>query len=293
MNALTRQRAIAKTRSWTAVRYYASSINTVNQDEVDRFSALSKQWWNPKGEYRVLHQMNPTRIHFLRERLGLQPADPYPLRGKSILDIGCGGGLFAESLTRLGGNVLAVDATFDNVQMAKLHASQDPDLSMNPRRQPGSLEYRHTTAEELASNPKLAGSFDLVTCMEVLEHVDQPSSFLRVLNQLLKEPTSSNGLSTPGGQLFMSTISRTPLSYFLTVFVAEDLLRIVPKKTHTWDKFVRPDELESFASLNLGLVDTEIRGTIYIPWEGRWRLADSSQQWAAKANYFFAATRGQ
>ncbi|KAJ7066959.1 S-adenosyl-L-methionine-dependent methyltransferase [Mycena amicta] len=264
------------------------SASTVNAAEIAHFSRLSSQWWDETGEFSFLHQMNPVRIRFIREKLVETARDQQPLfqesaalYGLDVLDVGCGGGLLSESLARLGASTLGVDASEANIRIAQLHASQDPALS--------GLSYVHTPAEALLQDPK---RYDVVCSMEVLEHVDNPSAFLNTCAELVK----------PGGHLFLSTISRTPLAYFLTIFMAEDVLRKVSKGTHTHSKFIRPEELTKFfRSKSAPWVDVgqdppprtqaEVRGMVYNPLSSSWILAPRGAWGAAGCNYLFWARK--
>ncbi|KAJ7150340.1 S-adenosyl-L-methionine-dependent methyltransferase [Mycena filopes] len=265
------------------------SSSSVNPEEIAHFSRLSTEWWNEAGEFSFLHKMNPVRMRFIREKLlevarDEEPAFEAPtfgmLKGLDVLDVGCGGGLLSESLARVGANTLGVDASASNISIAQLHAAQDPGL--------GSLSYLHTPAEALLVNTK---RYDVVCSMEVLEHVDNPPAFLDTCSQLLK----------PGGHLFLSTISRTALAYFLTIFIAEDVLRKVSRGTHTHAKFVRPEELVAFfrqyPKAGSPWVDAgwgsptrtqaEVRGLVYNPLAGGWLLAPRGAWGAAECNYVF------
>ncbi|KAJ7756431.1 S-adenosyl-L-methionine-dependent methyltransferase [Mycena maculata] len=279
----------------TCSRVVASSrysTSTVNPAEIAHFSRLSSQWWDEAGEFSFLHQMNPVRGRFIREKLlevarDEQPALSEPssslLKGLDVLDVGCGGGLLSESLARLGAKTLGVDASEANISIAKLHAAQDPGLSSST-----TLSYLHTPAEVLLSDTK---RYDVVCSMEVLEHVDNPPAFLDTCAQLVK----------PGGHLFLSTISRTALAYFLTIFMAEDVLRKVARGTHTHAKFVTPEELTAFfrayPKTGSPWVDAgrgpptrtqaEVRGLVYNPLGARWILAPRGAWGAAECNYIF------
>ncbi|TFK73752.1 ubiquinone biosynthesis O-methyltransferase [Pluteus cervinus] len=286
--------------------------STVNNAEIAHFSKLSAHWWDEHGEFAFLHKMNPARVQFIQQKLKEihhddHPGTPAPsnsLKGLDALDIGCGGGLLSESLARLGANTLGIDASESNISIASHHASHDPKLSR-------SLEYQHTTSESLLDHPK---RYDIVCSMEVLEHVNNPALFLDTCAQLVK----------PGGHLFLSTIARTPLSDFLTIFLAEHVLRKVTVGTHTHSKFINSTELVSFfqkyprskpktesgsssGELSTSPSDTdtvpwisphspanepmrtqaEIRGLIYNPLQANWYLAPRGAWAAAECNYLF------
>jgi len=210
------------------------------------------------------------------------------LEGMDVLDVGCGGGILSESLTRLGANTLAIDASAENIHVATCHATADPQLA--------SLSFRHALAETLVQEPK---RFDVVCSMEVIEHVDNPAAFLRSCAELVK----------PGGHLFLSTVARTPLSYLLTILAAEKVFRLVEPGTHTFSKFVNPAELVGFFAKPLapdsrpwisrtyahGLptrVEAEVRGIVYLPWRGDWALAPrATTPWSTQSNYLFWVRR--
>ncbi|KAF8928963.1 ubiquinone biosynthesis O-methyltransferase [Dissophora ornata] len=243
-----------------------STIYTVNKDEIAKFAAMSDEWWAPQGPFKMLHLMNPPRIRYIRNRLeasgaisGAESNKRFPLQGLRILDVGCGGGLLSESLARLGAQVTGLDASVENVQMAMIHAMKDPLLNGGG---PGSIEYRHQTAEQLA---KEGLQFDVVCSLEVIEHVDNPAGFLKVLGELIK----------PNGDLMLSTISRTPLSYFLTIFCAEHVMRMVPVGTHHWSKFITPDELRAGVEDLAKCQVQNIQGIGFSPLSGQWELTRS------------------
>lgn len=278
---------------------------TINASEIAHFSRLSSQWWDEQGEFAFLHRMNPVRVQFIKDKLlevsreGGEEGMPSStiLRDLDVLDVGCGGGLLSESLARLGAKTLGIDASESNVKIATLHASADPKLKH--------LNYVNAPAELLLESPK---RYDVVCSMEVIEHVDNPASFLSTCAELVK----------PGGHLFLSTISRTPLAYFLAIFLAEDVLRKVSRGTHTYSKFIKPTELVSFfqkyRSPTSKLVDqqylehftlpkawispesspaspprteAEVRGLIYKPLQGKWTLAPRDAWAATDASYIF------
>ncbi|KAF9206567.1 Hexaprenyldihydroxybenzoate methyltransferase, mitochondrial [Haplosporangium sp. Z 27] len=252
-------------------------IHTVNKDEIAKFAAMSDEWWAPQGPFKMLHLMNPPRVRYIRKRLeasgtisntvnkgnsdqGNPSSDRFPLQGLSVLDVGCGGGLLSEALARLGARVTGLDASIENIQMARIHSKKDPLLTGGG---PGSLEYRHQTAEKLLEEGR---QFDVVCSLEVIEHVDNPADFLRVLGQLLK----------PDGDLILSTISRTPFSYLVTVLFAEHLLRMVPVGTHHWSKFITPDELKAGVQDLAKCQVLNIQGIGFNPLSGQWELTKGS-----------------
>ncbi|KAF8159435.1 S-adenosyl-L-methionine-dependent methyltransferase [Crassisporium funariophilum] len=289
------------------------SHGSVNSDEIAHFSKLSSEWWDEQGEFSFLHKMNPVRMQFIRDKLLEVARDENPyaeleggnvLKGLDVLDVGCGGGLLSESLARMGANTLGIDASEANIAIATLHSAADPKLSSSVSG-PSSLSYLHAPAETLLTQRK---RYDVVCSMEVLEHVDNPSAFLSTCAELLK----------PGGHLFLSTISRTPLAYALTILVAEDILRKVTSGTHTYSKFVKPSELvqyfrdyrsPSLANLDsvthehslasrpwistpkfstyLPRLEAELRGLVYNPLQGRWHLAPRDSWGALECNYLF------
>ncbi|CAG8832783.1 29166_t:CDS:2, partial [Gigaspora margarita] len=223
----------------------SSQYSTINEPEILKFSQLAKEWWSPNGPVKLLHSMNPLRVSYIRQQLskynkeklkkgqesGYETISAYddqiPFKDLRILDIGCGGGVLSESLVRLGASVVGADASLENVQIARLHARKDPSLYSGP----GILEYECITAEKLLEKKE---SFDIVCAMEIIEHVNHPVEFLKACAGLVK----------PGGHLFLSTISRTPLSYILTILLAERIFRIVPNETHNFNNYLRPNELQ-------------------------------------------------
>ncbi|GAA5978223.1 hypothetical protein JCM11641_001140 [Rhodosporidiobolus odoratus] len=272
----------------------ASGTNTISDSEIAFFSSLSAEWWNPKGEFGLLHRMNPARIQCLRDELLKERELPTArwLEGKDVLDVGCGGGIFAESLARLGATTLAIDASASNVTVAQTHAALDPSLHVfnspiparfSPSSPSGNasstLEYRHCAAEDLVKERR---QFDVVCAMEVVEHVEDPRGFLDCLGELLK----------PGGLLLLSTISRTPLAKLLTITLAEDVMRLVSPGTHTYHKYIKPSELVDFFDQK-GWQETEVRGCPYDPIAGKWRLLETEQYGGAGSlvNYFAAVRK--
>ena len=214
-----------------------SSAN-VDLQEIAKFQALAEKWWDtsPKSEFYPLHQINPLRLNWISDYSG-------GLSGKKIVDIGCGGGILAESMARRGADVLGVDLAEAPLAVATLHAEQE---------QVTNISYRHLPAEQLAAEQ--AGQYDIVTCMEMLEHVPDPASIVKACFDLVK----------PGGHVFLSTINRNPKSYLFAIIGAEYVLRLLPRGTHDFKKFIRPSELVSYVRL-AGLNYEHITGLHYNP----------------------------
>ena len=231
---------------------------SVNADpaELAKFSDLAHRWWDPESEFRPLHQINPLRLEWIN---GLSP-----LQGQRVLDVGCGGGILADALARKGAQVTGIDLSTKALRVAQLHAleAQTPDI-----------EYREVSVETLAQEQP--GSFDMVTCMEMLEHVPDPDSVVRACAALVK----------PGGWVFFSTINRNLKSFLFAIVGAEYVLNMLPRGTHEYAKFIRPSELAaSCRAAELDLLHT--RGLEYNPITQRyWLSADTS------VNYLFATRR--
>lgn len=239
---------------------------SIDPDEVLRFDALAERWWDPAGPFAPLHKFNAARLRFFRERLdahfGSEPEAVRPLAGRRILDIGCGGGLLAEPLARLGGAVTGIDPAADSVAAARRHAAE-AEIA---------VRYLATTAEEIAASGQ---RFDLVVASEVLEHVADVPAFVRTVADLVQ----------PGGLALFSTINRTPLAFALAIVGAERVLRWLPAGTHEFRKFVRPAEL-SAACRSAGLLPAGETGFVYDPLRGGWRAGRDMA-----VNYGFAAAR--
>ena len=227
-----------------------AKATTVDDEEIARFSAMAQEWWSPKGKFRPLHKFNPTRVAYLRETLlshfGLDAKAKAPLEGLDILDVGCGGGLLCEPLCRLGANVVGVDASETNIGIASTHAKEN-DLD---------ITYRATTAESLVTE---GAKFDVVLTMEVVEHVSDVDLFISECASMVK----------PSGLMLIATLNRTLKSHALAIVGAEYILRWLPIGTHTWDKFVTPDELER-ALAPTGLNVIEKVGVTYNPLFDKW-----------------------
>jgi 2-polyprenyl-6-hydroxyphenyl methylase/3-demethylubiquinone-9 3-methyltransferase len=229
-----------------------TATTSINPDEVERFSRIAAEWWDPKGKFAPLHRFNPVRLAFIREqalaRFGRDPKARTPFEGLSLLDIGCGGGLLSEPMSRLGFSVTGVDASERNIGTAKAHAAE---LGL-------SIDYRAATAEQLLA--EAAGPFDVILNMEVIEHVEGPEQYLRDCARLLK----------PGGLMIVATLNRTLKAFALAKFGAEYVLRWLPIGTHDWNKFLKPQEIKAF----LKGADVTVHGPFGVAFEpltGRWR----------------------
>lgn len=225
---------------------------TVDSGEIARFAEMAAQWWDPDGKFRPLHLYNPVRLRYVRDavcrRFGRDPSSPRPLEGLRIVDIGCGGGLLAEPLARLGAEMLGVDAGETTVEVARLHAGQ----TGTP------VEYRRASAEELVAEGR---SFDVVIALEVVEHVADVPLFLDSLVRL----------TAPGGMIVMATINRTAKSFALAIVGAEYVLRWLPRGTHDWRKFLRPSELAA-GLRRQGASIRDLTGVVYNPLAGTFSL---------------------
>ena len=243
-----------------------AKASTVDQAEVERFSALAADWWNPRGKMAPLHKFNPVRLGYIRDRaaarFGRDAKQLDSLKGLRFLDIGCGGGILSEPLARLGAAMVGADPSEMNIEAAKLHATQS-DLG---------IDYRCTTAEVLAE----AGErFDVVLAMEVVEHVADVNLFVECCAAMVK----------PGGLMIAATLNRTLKSFALAIVGAEYILRWLPVGSHQWDKFVTPNELE-IAMERGGLRVTGEQGVIYNILADRWQLSTDTD-----VNYMLTAER--
>ena len=231
----------------------ASGRTSVDDSEIARFAALAENWWQADGPFRALHALNVPRLTYIRDHLCRRHArdfrDERPLAGLRLLDIGCGGGLIAEPLARLGAEVTAIDAGSDAIEAARLHAG----LSGLD------IDYRHITAEELADQNV---QFDCVLTLEVVEHVADLNGFLAASSRLVR----------PGGMFFAATLNRTALSYLLAIVAAERILRWLPPGIHQWSKFVRPSELVAPLRRH-GVAIGDISGVSYDPLTRAWELS--------------------
>ncbi len=224
-------------------------MSTIDKIEIEKFSKLAKDWWNPKGKFRPLHLFNPTRIKFIKEKLiyhfKLNSNNEKPLEHLKVLDIGSGGGLLCEPLNRLGAKVVGVDASNNNIQVAKLHAKE---MNLN-------IKYIHSSPE----NINLKNEFDVVLSMEVVEHVADINLFIEKCSKLIKK----NGI------MFVATINKNLKSYAFTILGAEYILRWLPIGTHDWDKFLKPQDLENIAVKN-SLIADETVGIKYNIFSNKW-----------------------
>ncbi len=214
----------------------------VDAAEVAKFDALAARWWDPEGEFRPLHEINPLRLDWIRKYADLD--------GRKVLDIGCGGGILTEAMATFGATVTGLDMAEKPLAVARLHQIES-GLDVN---------YQQGTAEELASTE--AGQYDVVTCLEMLEHVPEPSQVIASACQLVR----------PGGDVFFSTINRTPKSFMFAIVGAEYVLRLLPAGTHEYQKFIRPSELESWAR-DAGLQHRASIGMHYNPLTREYTLA--------------------
>ena len=235
--------------------------NTINKLEIAKFSKIAAEWWSPNGKFKPLHKFNPIRIKYLKENIiehfKLKQTNS-PLKGLNILDIGCGGGLLSEPITRLGAKVTAIDASKKNIQVAKFHAKKN-SLKIN---------YLCSSPEKLNLNKK----FDVVLNMEIVEHVDDVNFFIKKSSELLKK----NGL------MFIATLNQTLKSYIFAIVGAEYILKWLPIGTHDWDKFIKPEDLIKISKLN-NLRFEKLDGMKFDLLNDQWKISsDNSVNYIAK-----------
>lgn len=216
-------------------------MSNVDHAEIAKFEALAHRWWDRESEFKPLHEINPLRVNWIDERVGLA--------GKKVLDVGCGGGILSESMALRGAQVTAIDMGEAPLAVARLHQLESGVQ----------VDYRQSTAEALAA--ELPGQFDVVTCLEMLEHVPDPASVINACQRLVK----------PGGQVFFSTINRNPKAYLLAIVGAEYVLKMLPRGTHDFRKFIRPSELGAWCR-DSGLAVEDIVGMTYNPLSKTYKL---------------------
>ena len=206
----------------------------IDQNEVNKFAEIAEKWWDPTGDFKPLHVINPLRANYINKKS--------PIDGLKVLDVGCGGGLLAEALDAKGAKVTAIDVTEAKIKVAKMHA----------KKMQVDINYKLITAEDLAK--KESKSYDVVSCLEVIEHVPDPGQLIKACADLLK----------PGGHMFLSTLNRNPRSFVTAIVGAEYIFNILPKGTHEWSKFIKPSELEKFMR-DAGIKLIESKGMFYNP----------------------------
>lgn len=259
----------------TCARHYVTSNAekpTVDLHQIAKFAPQAAKWWHPNGSAAPLHRMNPTRIAYIRSVIErhIRPsvAQRRPLADVELIDVGCGGGLVAEPIARLGANVLAIDMSEEGLSVARAHAATDPLLVASNK-----LEYRHAAVEHLVQSEK---RFDVVLALEIIEHVSDPSSFIRHCSTLVRE----------GGVLIVSTLNRTAASYALAIVAAERILRWLPRGTHEWSKFITPQELSRMIETESKLVPDSLVGVTFNPLSATFSITDDTSM-----NYILSAKR--
>ena len=230
-------------------------MTTVDKTEIEKFSKLAKDWWNPNGKFRPLHLFNPARIKFIKEKLishfKLNQNSEKPLKELKILDIGCGGGLLCEPMNRLGARVTGIDASSDNIEIAKMHCKE---MNLN-------IEYKHCSPENL----NFKNEFDVILNMEVVEHASDVNLFMKTCSNLIKKR----------GIMFVATINKNLKSYIFAILGAEYVLRWLPIGTHDWDKFLSPQDLEIITTKNSFLSD-QVVGMKFNLFSKKWHESDDA-----------------
>ena len=240
-------------------------MTTINKEEIQKFSEIASEWWNPEGKFKPLHMFNPIRIEYILEKIkehySIKNQNGNILKGLDILDIGCGGGLISEPMCRLGANVTGIDASEKNIKVAKLHSAKSK-LKIN---------YQTKSPEQLDASEK----FDIILNLEIVEHVDNVKLYLKSCNSLLK----NNGL------MFTATLNRTIVSYIKAIIGAEYILRWLPIGTHDWNKFIKPEELEVLLAEN-SFSTKEVKGLEFNPFLRKWKKSNN-----LKVNYIICSIK--
>jgi 2-polyprenyl-6-hydroxyphenyl methylase/3-demethylubiquinone-9 3-methyltransferase len=231
-------------------------MSNIDAAEIAKFSELAHRWWDPNSEFRPLHEINPLRLKWIDQQV--------PLAGKRVLDVGCGGGILTEAMAGLGAQVTGIDLSEKALKVAKLHLYESGR----------SVDYQMVAAEDFAAQH--TGEFDVVTCMEMLEHVPDPASVVAACSRLVK----------PGGWVFFSTLNRNPKSYLFAIIGAEYILNLLPRGTHDWAKFIKPAELARMAR-EAGLDTQQLIGMTYNPLTKIYKLEADTD-----VNYLLATRRG-
>ena len=236
--------------------------NTINKKEIEKFSKIAEEWWDPNGKFKPLHKFNPIRISYIKENIintfNLKNKKDNPLSGIKILDVGCGGGLLSEPLSRLGAEVFGIDASDNNIKIAKLHAKKS---NLN-------IKYFCSSPEKF----KIKNEFDVILNMEIVEHVEDVDFFLKSCSKLLKK----------GGIMFVATLNKTLKSYLFAIIGAEYILKWLPIGTHEWEKFVKPDELINFLN-KFSLKLTDLKGVKFDLLNNDWKFSsDTSVNYITK-----------
>lgn len=233
------------------------TTQNVDQQEIAKFEALANRWWDPEGEFKPLHDINPLRLNYIDGRAGLP--------GNNAVDVGCGGGLLSEGMAQRGARVTGIDMGEAPLSVARLHGLESGVQ----------VDYHQTTVEELAADPDHTGQYDVVTCLEMLEHVPEPGSVLQACARLLK----------PGGHLFVSTINRNPKSFLFAIIGAEYVMNMLPRGTHEWRRFIRPSEMSAHLR-QAGLDVQDLTGMTYNPITRHYKLGRD-----VDVNYLMHAVR--
>ena len=240
-------------------------MTTVNKEEIQKFSAIAEEWWNVNGKFKPLHMFNPIRIEYIlettRDHFNIKDNSNEPLKNLRVLDIGCGGGLMSEPITRLGGKVTGIDASEKNIKVAQLHAEKN-NLKIN---------YLNKSPENLDDNEK----YDVILNLEIVEHVEDVNLYIKSCHGLLK----NNGL------MFTATLNRSFISYIKAIIGAEYILRWLPIGTHDWNKFIKPEELEKILA-NEKFSTIDIKGLEFNPLTSKWKKSDN-----LSVNYIICSTK--